>query len=291
LDRELILTLSNAPSSNNYNEEYTEEDPLIPPGFLDSVYTFQGYAIYQLLSQTVPCEDFDNCDEARLIATVDISDGVGTIVNYEPFSEAFGVFTPVIKVQSSDTGVRHSFNITDDRFATGDTRLINHKKYYFTAVAYAYNNYAEFDPVNFEVTQQSPYLQGRRNIKTYSGIPHKNQPENGTTIRSQYGDAPEITRIDGEGIGGVFLDLTAESVESILENGSQETFTYKENAGPIDVKVYDPLNLKEGTYTLRLIDNDFESTELQDTIGWLLEGNGLSIMNEKPVFRLILQRT
>ncbi len=284
LDKELILTLSNGPGSNNFNEEYMEFDPLIPPGFQDSVYNFQGYSIYQLLRQTVPCDDFDNCDEARLVASVDIRDGIGTIVNYEPFDETPGIFTPTIKVEGDDTGIRHSFRITDDRFATGDTRLINHKKYYFTAVAYAHNDFLTFDPNNFENTQQTPYLQGRRNIQTYTGIPHKNEPENGTVINTQYGNSPEITRIDGEGMGGNFLELTDESRELICETTKQERFTYQVNAGPFDVQVYDPLRLKSGTYTLRLIDDDFESTDLKDTIGWILEGNGIDpVKNEKPV--------
>jgi len=283
LDQELILTLSNAPSSNNFNEEYQEFDPLIPPGFQDSVYNFQGYSIYQLLKPTVPCDNFDDCDEARLVATVDISDGVGTIVNYEPFNEVSGIFTPAIKVQADDNGIRHSFSITDDRFATEETRLVNHKKYYFTAVAYAYNNYLPFDPNNFENTQKAPYLQGRRNISTYTGIPHKNQPENGTVINAQYGDAPEITRIDGEGLGGIFLELTDESIAAICESGKEETFTYQTNAGPFEVKVFDPLRLKGGTYTLTLVDDDLTDDELKDPINWVLEGNGVTVNSEKPV--------
>ena len=283
LDQELILTLTNASSSNNFNEEYQEFDPLIPPGFQDSVYNFQGYSIYQLLRQTVPCDDFDNCDEARLVATVDINDGVGTIVNYEPFSEAPGIFTPAIKVEGDDRGIRHSFSIKDDKFATEETSLVNHKKYYFTAVAYAYNNYLPFDPNNFENTQKSPYLRGRRNITTYTGIPHKNEPENGTIINAQYGDAPEITRIDGEGMGDTFLELTEASISAICESGKEETFTYQTDAGPFEVKVFDPLRLQGGTYTLKLVDDDLTDDELKDPINWILEGNGVTVTSDKPV--------
>lgn len=284
LENELVLTLSNASSSNNFEEEYQEFDPLIPPGFEDALYNFQGYSIYQLLEPTVPCGDLNDCEEARLVANVDIRDGVGTIVNYEAFDEVDGVFIPLIKVQGDDSGIRHSFSVRDDKFAVDDARLVNHKKYYFTAIAYGYNNYLPFDPNNFENTQQRSYLQGRRNIKTYTGIPHKNEPDNGTVVNAQYGNAPEITRIDGEGTGGVFLELTEESAKLICETGKQENFTYQANAGPFEVKVYDPLRLKGGTYTLRLIDDDFESTDLKDTIGWVLEGEGITdVVNEKPV--------
>jgi len=162
LDQELVLTISNSPGSNNANEDYFEKDPLIPPGYPDSVYNFQGYAIYQLLTPTISCDDINDCEEAKLISVVDIEDGVNTIVNYEPFGEAQGIFVPNIKVQADDGGISHSFRITDDRFATGDSRLVNNKKYYFRAIAYAYNNFLPFDPTDFENTQQLPYLTGSR---------------------------------------------------------------------------------------------------------------------------------
>jgi len=282
LDQELILTLSNSPGSNNANEDYFEKDPLIPPGFQDSVYNFQGYAVYQLTAPTISCDDINNCDEAKLIAVVDIKDGVGTIVNYEPFDESSGIFSPSIKVQANNSGIKHSFRITDDRFATDNSTLINSKKYYFRAIAYAYNNYLPFDPTDFENTQQLPYLQGRRNIRTYTGIPHKNAPESGTVINAGYGDTPEITRIDGEGMGGEFLELTQESLEEICQNGEAEEITYQKNAGPFEVKVYDPLNLKAGTYTVRLVDTF--NGDLTDSIYWTLEGEGVSFSSDKFIY-------
>jgi len=160
--------------------------------------------------------------------------------------------------------------------------MVNHKKYYFTAIAYAHNDYSTFDPTDFENTQQSPYLQGRRNIRTYTGIPHKSEPD-ATIINAQYGDAPQITRIDGEGMGGNFIELTQESIEAICASGSQEQFKYQSNAGPFNVKVYDPLRLQGGTYTLKLTDSDMSDDELKEPIGWVLEGNGVTITNEKPV--------
>ena len=32
-----------------------------------------------------------------------------------------------------------NFNWTDDKFALGNTRLVNHKTYYFMSIAYGYN--------------------------------------------------------------------------------------------------------------------------------------------------------
>ncbi len=286
LDRELVITITNGPSSNNFNEEYFEKDPLIPPGYQDSVYNFQGYVIYQLSTPTPPCDNFQDCDEAKIVANVDIRDGVAKIVNYEPFEEEveIDVFTPIIKVDGDDDGIRHSFNIRDDLFAVDNPRLVNHKKYYYTAIAYAYNNYVTFDPVDPENTQQTPYLQGRRNITTYTAIPHKNDPEfGGAVVNASYGDVAQITRLDGEGIGGNSLDLTQESVDAIVANTIQSEITYKENAGPFEVKVYDPLAVKGGTYTVSLEDTIMTDSELLDPFYWVLEGNGVSVTSEKPV--------
>ncbi|NJO86621.1 MAG: hypothetical protein HC821_00605 [Lewinella sp.] len=55
-------------------------------------------------------------------------------------------YIPQLQVRGTDSGIRHSFSITEDRFAQGDIRLINHRRYYFVAIAYGYNNYKQFDP-------------------------------------------------------------------------------------------------------------------------------------------------
>ena len=72
-------------------------------------------------------------------------------------------FVPELQVDGSDDGIRHTFRITEDQFAEGNRRLINHKKYYFTSVAYAYNEFEEFDPET-GLGQREPYLEGDRNI-------------------------------------------------------------------------------------------------------------------------------
>jgi len=49
--------------------------------------------------------------------------------------------------------------------------LVNHKKYYFSVVAYAYNNWKEFNQTDDLQGQPNPYLEGRRNIQIYTVIP------------------------------------------------------------------------------------------------------------------------
>ena len=46
-----------------------------------------------------------------------------------------------LKANGENEGVQHSFRITTDAFAQGDNRLVNHRTYYFMALAYGYNNY------------------------------------------------------------------------------------------------------------------------------------------------------
>jgi len=49
-----------------------------------------------------------------------------------------------MKVDGNDNGISHSYQLSQDAFATDDVRLVNNKQYYFLALAYAYNNYLPF---------------------------------------------------------------------------------------------------------------------------------------------------
>ena len=83
-------------------------------------------------------------------------------------------------------------------------------------------NIEVFNPTIAPGGQKIPFLAGRRNIKTYTAIPHQIDSEKGGTIQvAQYGDGPEITRLDGVGNGGGELELTLTEVKDIMDgNGS-----------------------------------------------------------------------
>lgn len=278
LDREIILYLSNAASSNNYLESYKEGDPsIVSPDTIkyDSIYRFQGYQIFQLSEVSVSATDIYDTDKARLVAQCDIQDGVSRLINYY-YSEDLGAVVPREEVDGSDEGIVHSFRILEDQFATGDNRLINNKKYYFLVIAYGYNEYEKYsqDPA-YQIPgeaslygQQKPYLAGRKNIKVLTAIPHIPDPEtNGTVINAEYGSGPKITRLEGQGNGGLEIELTSDSRKYIAENNFMLTPTYENGFGPIDVKVIDPLNVADGNFLLRF---DTLST-LIDTAHWSLE--------------------
>src|SRR5262249_45758252 len=136
LDKEIILTVSNSATSNNTKETYREKDPYITH-HTDTMYAFQGYQIYQLKDQSVSSTDLQNPDKARLVAQVDIKDSVSQIVN-QFLDFATSTWTAVQEVNGENIGIRHSFRITTDKFATGDNRLINHKNYFYMAIAYGF---------------------------------------------------------------------------------------------------------------------------------------------------------
>jgi hypothetical protein len=272
LDRELIVYISNSPSSNNFGEDYQEFDPNIPQPNpdnederSDSLYRFEGYQIFQLRDASVGVESLQDPDKVRLVAQFDKSNGVSKLVNFY-YDDIIGANVPVVEVVGGDDGLRHSFTLTQDAFATGDVRLVNHKQYYFMAIAYAYNEYMPYSQepavLNGLLGQKTPYLAGRKNIRTYTAIPHK--IVNGVLAKADYGDGPEITRLAGNGNGGMNLEFKEEVIEEIMskEPASETNLfgsptypiaynpTYKEGHGPLNVKVIDPLNVVSADYEL-----------------------------------------
>ncbi|GAB5416683.1 MAG: hypothetical protein Crog4KO_21720 [Crocinitomicaceae bacterium] len=278
LENELILTLSNASNSNNYNEEYIEFDPFIvsSDSTADKFYRFQGYQIYQLRADDVAPSDVRDPNLARLVAQCDIKDGISRVINFE-FDDDLQAPIPKEMVDGEDEGIRHSFRITEDQFAQGDRRLVNFKRYYYVAIAYAYNNYQTYipaDPVGIE-GQQKPYIASRKaafgEVKVIEAIPHNPMPESdGTGQNIEYGDGPRITRIDGHGNGNHALELTAASRDYILENGFMAEPEYEYGSGPINVKVIDPLNVVDGYFECEFQNYATSVSNGADTASWLI---------------------
>jgi len=284
LDRTLILYLDNIAASNNANEDYEEEDVTIPPlndtaiskTRFDSLYHFEGYQIYQLRDADVSIAEIRDPDKARLVAQCDIKDDIVNLVNFV-YDDKLGASVPQLMVEGENKGIRHSFKITEDEFATGDPRLVNQKKYYYVAIAYAYNEYMKYsqnpDDLNGLYGQKTPYLAGRKSavgpIVVHTAIPHIPDPEaDGTIIHSQYGDGPKITRIDGRGNGGNELQLTKSSLETIFKDNQMPNPEYTNGHGPINVKVIDPLRVQSADYVLKF------THSLIDTARWILFKNG-----------------
>ena len=303
LDRELILYLSNKKLSNNYNETFNEINPFVknvPDTFNGDYYPtqadkdtlkfykFQGYQIYQLKNGLVTVAELDDPSKARLAAQVDLKDGVTQLINYT-YDENLHANVPKEMVFGEDKGIRHSFRFKNDLFATGTGRLVNHKTYYYMAIAYCYNEFKHYDPLDPNALdgQTMPYISsssmtGGQGITSFSAIPHNPSPENGGTLaNSEYGDMPQITRVEGTGNGGNDLELTAASEEAIVYNKFMDFPTYKSGHGPIQVKVIDPLNVKAGVYRVQF--KDTTGGSLNDAFWTLHLPNGDTINSDQLI--------
>ena len=301
LDREIIAVLTNPPfpQSNNAGELYKEAGLRIPrQGNKDTNYLFQGYKLFQLHDGDVGVADLDNPDKSRLVAQVDIQDNISKIFNWtqqpDPNFPGRVINTPVLKVDGDNKGIRHTFSIKEDKFAKGDDKkLVNHKKYYFMTIAYAYNNYVKFDGLG-NLGQRDPYVVGRRNIgdknrgnKAYVVLP---RPIVDVKLSAQYGEGAVVTRIDGVGSGGNFLDISETTLTDILAKGAATdgAITYKAGRAPIDVKVVSPLEVVDGTYTLQIKDKDLTDDVVNDTARWELrrEGEPTIVFSERSIAKL-----
>jgi len=240
LDNELVISLLNTSSIEKY------KDSLLNENYKYISYQFQGYLIYQLKNAQVTTAELDNPDKARLIARVDIKDGVTSLVNRQ-FVPGLGIM-PVLKVDDlGDNGIKHTYSITTDAFATGEGNLINYRAYYYMIISYANC----LDPNEYE-----QFLAGRKNISVYTGIPHKNDIQfDGIKLNVGYGDGPEITRIEGTGNGGQILELTDKSISEILSTSYMKNPTYKGSGGPVNVYVYDPVKVPDAEFELRFVDS------------------------------------
>jgi hypothetical protein len=295
LDKEVDIYLSNTESSNNNLERYHAIDPSITYSTLnpalaniDQTYDFEGYQIFQLKDVTVTTADLYNPDKARMIAQCDVNNGVAQLVNREFDADLQAEIPQDMTIDAGDDGIVHSFSVKTDAFASGDNRLVNHKTYYYLVLAYAYNRYLEYDDETFNpltplapsnIGQKKPYLAGRKNVRVYSAIPHITSPEaGGTNQPSNYGSGPKLTRIEGTGNGTNILELTQSTEDAIVAatpvnlggNARMDAIQYEGGAGPVNIKVIDPLNVPLGDFTIQLVNNPYSQITVADSSEWIL---------------------
>jgi len=277
LDREIVLLLTNDTlTSNNAFEQYSELDILsnenIPEE--DRTFVFEGYKIYQLRDAGVSAQQLGDIENSRLVAQVDVRNGVSSIYNWSAMADpnpnsSQQVWSFDLEVEGADEGIEHSFRFTEDAFADGDLRLVNHKTYYYMALAYGYNNYATFDQTNPTLTQAKPYLEGRGNVKIYEAVPRRIVYQG---MNAGYGDGAPITRLSGVGNGSNNLDLEDGIRDAIIDGSFDGNLVYKDGAGPIDIKIINPLEVVDGEYQIELV-GDFQGGSqcaLDPGVTWLL---------------------
>ena len=286
LDKELVIALENTKSI----ETYKVADPqLAALGIADSFFSFEGYQLYQLANANVSTQEYTDPSKARLIFQCDIKNGVGKIINYyydptlDNGNPVLVPNVPTLMVDGSDLGIKHTLDVTTDAFATSNQRLINNKTYYYSIISYAYNYYQVADTIrdtsgnitNIVTTVQSqPYLAGRKNIKTYSAIPHIPAPEeSGLSIHSHYGDGPELTRQEGAGNGKLVIDLTPDAVQGTLPAPYENLHpTYIGGNGPVSITVFDPKVVPNADFEFGLVDSSAPTKFLNaSTTSWYLK--------------------
>lgn len=273
LNQEIVITLDNSELSNNFEEAYEEEDL----AHKDEFYHFEGYQIYQTISSNVSLADLDNTDVSRLVGQCDVKNGIAKLYNWatdivDPNDPTNHIYVPEERVAGADKGIKHSFSFKVDKFGTGNSKLINHRKYYYVAIAYAYNQFAPFEPPS--IGQPITYLAGRKTaygskILPVTAIP---RPSTYSLLESNYGDGPLITRISGSGTGGHFLEISKETRESAVTNPSGNILTYLPGKGPFIVKVINPLKVIDGKYRLYITDYIEGAHSIKDAmLYWVLE--------------------
>jgi hypothetical protein len=302
MDRKLIFYITNPANSNNYQERYG--DPAwtsdakyraISPkakslGIADSIYHFEGYRVFQLKKATTSLYDENgniNTAEAMEIFQCDKKNGVTQIVNFTKnldVSDTITYYNAIVKVKGADAGIQHSFVMTEDAFGGDQKTLVNYKTYYYQVVAYGYNNFAGFDPQAEANTQDVAYLVGEDGAggsknTPYAAMPNPMNQNGDTTSNANYGDGVVITRIEGNGNGGLDVQLNDESENAALQgpNYQSDYATYKPGRGPVDIKVVDPVKVIAADWTISLKGNnktDAANLGLQDTARWELVMHG-----------------
>ncbi len=295
LDKTLVFEISNPASSNNEGEGYGTN--FSDPKFLestakavkrltpypDSLYKFEGYIVYQLKNASVAFSDIRskdgsiNTDVARIVYQADKKNHITDLMNFviDPeISDQY--YIPKLMVSGANEGIKHSFVLKEDAFATGTAKqFVNYKTYYFMAVAYAYNKFDnddidppgstpassenDFDPQNAGNTQDVQYLESRTDgrelpIKVIAATPHPANDSLYVQTYAEYGTGIQLTQIEGKGNGGRELELTQESIQTILYGGNNQDFTptYQAGKGPADLYVVNPNAIIPGNYELSL---------------------------------------
>jgi hypothetical protein len=115
------------------------------------------------------------------------------------------------------------------------------------------------------------------------------------TFPSKYNlaDLLPITRYDGIGIGSHFVEMEDSMYQKILSGNFNGAISYKAGKAPIEVKVINPLALKEGDYEVNFFDKTMADNVLEDDTKWKLTKKGdpdvvfstktIAILNEQLV--------
>jgi hypothetical protein len=250
LNRELILSIVNPDKPESFSAK-------VAGLCADSTqYKFQGYQIFQLKVPATP-SDFSDRDQIRLVAQCDIQDGIGFIVNTVNDADLGNV--KKIMVSGEDKGVRHSFQITKDLFSVeSDQTLVNYKNYHYLIIPYA--------AVGNCPQEALQYLAGSKPV-IISATPHLPYGhQQGTELNSDFTSGPALTKIEGIGNAGNFINLSKQTIEEALSAPYYSRKPkYIEGQGPVTIKVINPFKVPLANFRLFITDSSV-NTKITDSL-------------------------
>ncbi len=247
-DRKVTLSITDYEKAERYNINELDDQDLVLHR-----YKFQGYRIYQLKDNTVSASQINDPTKAVEIFQVDIKDDIDKIINkaFDPITSNENAF---VAIEGENKGLQHVFEVNTDKFSSSfDATLINGKTYYFLCIPYA----------NTTTSTYTKYLPSRTATTVVATVPNK-QVVNGL-VNGTFEPFMQVTKFDGRGNGGAYLNITPESEAAILATNSTSPVKYEFGAGPVDIRVYDPSKIKNNKRNYRLqFTNDLKSYTLYD---------------------------
>lgn len=209
------------------SEDYDEVNPLIfNLGYDDTTYTFEGYRVWQFPSIS------SSLDEAELLATFDIANGISKITEIRTVGDISPVPVEFIVFQSLDEGLTTTFKVDVDA-TRDDSKLVNGNPYYFAVTAYGYNEnsvpqFLESPPVIQEIFPR------RKNIdESYSLQPGEEQF--GTLSEGDAHARVNFTVVDPWALEDATYEVVMETVDGDLTWNLFDVTRYKiDNTEPKD---------------------------------------------------------
>ena len=180
--------------------------------------------------------------KAKIILQSDIKNGVSNVFNYVK-DNVSNIYAPEVKVQGADDGIKRSFLVTEDVFADGESELVNYKTYYFAVVAYAYNNFIQFDPL--DPNKDIQIYHGREYEIVFSFEPIDEKPKISTvTIKTNAANTPNyrLALIGNTGISSVEDSFDDHFEARVISNPDGSSLEVKNRKGineNITVNLYD----------------------------------------------------
>lgn len=219
LDGAVVLTWGYLPSDNNFLEQYEAFNPFSYEGG-DRTYNFEGYKVYQY-----PTEEY-NPDEARLIATYDVKNGVTRVLEATPDGLV------EVTANGTDSGTQQFIRIDG---------LTNYREYYFGVQAYAYNGDTDVNKVYPSPTTRVKAVPSRRDARA-----------GGTLITAEAGQLVDVAH---QGVGeGIVTATVVDPAKVTGDTYAVEFYQYTDNSDPDHPATFTTYDIVNKTTGEKIVD-------------------------------------